>query len=49
MIATHSLSRALRRSFRGHGAPVMCSLEASPLPSATHNRPSNIVANVAMA
>ena len=29
--------------------PVMCSLEASPLPSATHSRPSNIVANVAMA
>ena len=49
MICTHSASRALRTSLRGQGAPVMCSLDASPVPSATQNRPSYIAPSVAMA
>ena len=36
--ATHSSSRRVRVALSGHGAPVMCSLEYSPVPSATHRR-----------
>ena len=42
MISTHSSRRALRTSLSGHAAPVMCSLDASPVPRATHRRPGNI-------
>ena len=42
MTSTHSISRAVRSAFEGHRAPVMCSFEASPVPSATHRRPGNI-------
>src|SRR5436853_329892 len=49
MMSTHSRSRALRRSLRGHGAPVMCSLLASPVPSAAQNRPGYMAARVPMA
>ena len=34
---------------RGHAAPVMCSFDASPEPSATQNRPSYIADSVAIA
>ena len=47
--STHSRSRALRSSFRGHPWPVMCSLDASPVPRATQNRPSYIASRVEMA
>ena len=49
MTSTHSRRRALRVALSGHGAPVMCSLEASPLPSATQKRPGYISASVAAA
>ena len=49
MISTHSRSRALRSSLRGHRSPVMCSLEFSPLPSAAQNRPSYIAPRVPIA
>jgi hypothetical protein len=49
MTSTHSRSRASRTSLRGHPSPVMCSLEFSPLPSATQNRPGNIAPSVPMA
>lgn len=45
----HSNSRALRSSFAGHLPPVMLSLSASPLPTATQNLPAYISANVAHA
>ncbi len=47
--STHSRSRRLRRSLRGHPAPVMCSLLASPVPSAAQNRPGNIAPSVPIA
>jgi hypothetical protein len=40
--STHSSSRALRSALAGQRSPVMCSFEASPLPSATQSRPGNI-------
>ena len=49
MTSTHSRRRWLRISFRGHGSPVMCSFDASPVPSATHRRPGNMVLRVAEA
>ena len=49
MTSTHSRSRALRIRLSGHGAPVMCSLENSPVPSATDSRPGNSSASVAAA
>ena len=49
MTSTHSSSRRVRTSLRGHRSPVMCSLLASPLPSATQNRPGNIEPSVATA
>ena len=49
MTSTHSRSRALRVSLSGHGAPVMCSFENSPVPSATDSRPGNSSASVAAA
>ena len=49
MTSTHSRSRALRTSLRGHGSPVMCSFDASPVPSATQKRPGYIAASVALA
>ena len=42
MTSTHSRSRALRSGLGGHGPPVMCSLEFSPVPRATQSRPGNI-------
>ncbi len=44
MTSTHSRSRSARTSLRGQPSPVMCSLDASPVPSATQNRPGNIAA-----
>ena len=32
----------------GHASPVMCSLDASPLPNATQKRPGNITPRVAI-
>ncbi len=49
MTSTHSRSRAARIAFGGHGSPVMCSFDASPVPSATHSRPGNISHSVAAA
>ena len=49
MISTHSRSRALRCSLRGQRSPVMCSLEFSPVPSATQKRPSYIALRLATA
>ena len=49
MTSTHSRSRAARTRLAGHGSPVMCSLEASPVPSATHSRPGAISVRVAIA
>ena len=49
MTSTHSRRRALRTRLSGHGAPVMCSLENSPVPSATDNRRGNSSASVAAA
>ena len=49
MTSTHSRSRALRTFLSGHGAPVMCSLENSPVPSASARRPGNSSASVAAA
>ena len=49
MTSTHSRSRALRTSLRGQPSPVMCSLLASPVPSAAQNRPGYIAARVPMA
>src|SRR4051794_35538259 len=49
MTSTHSRSRASRSAFRGQPCPVMCSLDASPLPRATQNRPGNIAPSVATA
>ena len=40
--STHSRSRAVRTAFGGQRSPVMCSLEASPVPSAIHSRSGNI-------
>ena len=48
MMATHSSSRRVRSSLAGHPSPVTCSLLASPLPSATQNRPGNMPARVAI-
>ena len=47
--STHSRSRALRSALSGQASPVMCSLDASPVPSATHSRPGNISHSVAAA
>jgi hypothetical protein len=47
--STHSRSRASRTSLSGQESPVMCSFIASPLPSATQNRPGNIAPSVAAA
>ena len=47
--STHSPRRWLRISLRGQSCPVMCSLDASPVPSAAQNRPGYIVASVAAA
>jgi hypothetical protein len=47
--STHSRSRALRTSLCGHGSPVMCSLLASPVPSAAQKRPGYMAASVPMA
>ena len=49
MTSTHSRRRASRTSLRGQPSPVMCSFEASPVPSATQNRPGNIAPSVAIA
>ena len=49
MTSTHSRRRALRVALSGHGSPVMCSLDASPVPSATQKRPGYISASVAAA
>ena len=49
MMSTHSRRRALRVALSGHGSPVMCSFDASPVPSATHSRPGNISPRVAAA
>ena len=49
MTSTHSRRRALRSSFGGQRAPVMCSFDASPVPSAIHSRPGNISVSVAAA
>ena len=49
MTSTHSRRRALRTDFTGQRSPVMCSFIASPLPSASQNRPGNIWASVAAA
>ena len=46
MTSTHSRNRAVRSALRGHGAPVMCSLDASPVPRATQSRPGNMAASV---
>ena len=46
--STHSSSRRVRVSLSGQASPVMCSLEASPLPRATQNRPGNITPRVAI-
>ena len=47
--STHSPSRRVRVALSGQPPPVMCSLDASPVPSATHSRPGNISASVAAA
>ena len=47
--STHSSRRASRTFLSGQRAPVMCSLENSPVPSATCNRPGNISVSVAAA
>jgi hypothetical protein len=47
--STHSRSRAVRTALAGHGSPVMCSLENSPVPSAIDSRPGNSSASVAAA
>ena len=49
MTSTHSRRRALRVALSGQRSPVMCSLEASPLPSAIHSRRGNISQIVAAA
>ena len=49
MIATASARRALRRALSGQGWPVMASLIASPLPTASQKRPGYICASVAAA
>ncbi len=49
MTSTHSSSRACRSGLGGQRSPVMCSLTASPDPSAIQNRPGNIAASVAEA
>ena len=49
MTSTHSRSRCVRTSLRGHPSPVMCSFEASPVPSATQKRSGNIAVRVAAA
>ncbi len=46
---THSSRRALRSGFGGQRSPVMCSLDASPVPSATVSRPGNSSPRVATA
>ena len=48
MTWTHSSTRRVRSSLWGQRSPVMCSLLASPLPSATQNRPGNIWPSVAI-
>ncbi len=48
MTSTHSSSRASRWALFGHRSPVMCSFDASPLPSAAQNLPGNICASVAI-
>src|SRR3712207_670975 len=49
MTSAHSLSRALRSGFVGHGAPVIASFSASPLPIANQKRSGYISASVAAA
>jgi hypothetical protein len=49
MTSTHSRRRALRAALSGHGSPVTCSLENSPVPNATDSLPGNISASVAIA
>ena len=39
----------MRTSLRGQTSPVMCSLDASPVPSAVQNRPGYIADSVAIA
>ena len=39
----------MRSAFGGQPSPVMCSLEASPVPSAIHSRSGNISHSVAAA
>ena len=49
MTSTHSRSRASRTSLRGQRLPGDVLVDASPLPSATQNRPGNIAPSVAAA
>ena len=49
MISTHSRRRSVRSAFGGQPSPVMCSLEASPVPRAIHSRSGNISHSVAAA
>ncbi len=49
MTSTHSRSLRLRTGFGGQRSPVMCSLDASPVPSAIQKRPGNIWQSVAAA
>ena len=49
MMSTHSRSRSVRSAFGGQPSPVMCSLDASPVPSAIHSRSGNISHSVAAA
>jgi hypothetical protein len=47
--ATHSSRRSLRSLFTGQRSPVMCSFNASPLPTASQNRSGYISQSVAAA
>ena len=49
MTSIDAFSRAVRSSLPGQGAPVICSLSASPLPTASQKRPAYISASVAAA
>jgi hypothetical protein len=49
MMSTHSRRRAARTSLRGQRSPVMCSLLASPVPSAAQNRSGYISVSVEIA
>ena len=42
MISTHSTQPLVAIALRGHASPVTRSLDVSPEPSATQNRPGNI-------